>query len=104
SRKNRGPNRGGVTAGCPPRHQGVVIRWDWLERTSTPGAHGLAQLIHGAQSALRHELNDPCDMGLMDRGRIGALLHHCCECGLELAPRAHAYRDDDHTQPRCRTL
>src|SRR5262249_27631250 len=38
------------------------------------------------------------------RERIGALLHHCCEGGLELDARAHAYRDDRHTQPRCRSL
>src|SRR5262249_53176831 len=49
----------------------------------------------------------PCDMGLMEgfgghRERIGALLHHCCECGLELDARAHAYGDDRHTQRRCR--
>src|SRR5262245_64739610 len=35
---------------------------------------------------------------------IGALLHHCCECRLELDARAHAYRDDRHTQSRCRAL
>src|SRR5439155_22040722 len=35
---------------------------------------------------------------------IGALLHHCCECGLELDARAHAYGDDRHTQRRCRGL
>src|SRR5262249_36027138 len=48
-------------------------------------------------------------MGLMEgfgghRERIGALLHHCCECGLELDARAHAYGDDRHTQRRCRSL
>src|ERR1700757_2126853 len=32
-----------------------------------------------------------------------ALLHHCCECGLELDARAHAYGDDRHTQRRCRS-
>src|SRR5262249_44375799 len=39
-------------------------------------------------------------------------LHHCCECGLELDARAHAYRDDRHpnlgaarcSSSNCRTL
>src|SRR5215831_9877705 len=38
------------------------------------------------------------------RERIGALLHHCYECGLELDARTHAYGDDHHTQRRCRSL
>src|SRR5438034_5219754 len=38
------------------------------------------------------------------RERIGAFLHHCCECGLQLDARAHAYVDDRHTQRRCRSL
>src|SRR5262249_43512230 len=82
----------------------------WLARAvghQSPGVHGLTQLIHCRQPVLRHEVNDPCDMGLVEgfgghRERIGALLHHCCECGLELDARAHAYRDDRHT--RCRSL
>src|SRR5262245_41762288 len=74
-----------------------------------PGAHVLAQLIDCRQPVLRHEVHDPCDTDLVDRfgghrERIGALLHHCCECGLELDARTHAYRDDRHTQPRCRSL
>src|SRR5262245_59693136 len=84
----------------------------WLARAvrhQSPGANVLAQLIHCPQSALRHEVNDPCDTGLVEgfaghRERIGALLRHCCECGRELDARAHASRDDGHTQPRWRTL
>src|SRR5262249_30991075 len=38
------------------------------------------------------------------RERIGALLHHGSECGLEVDARAHAYGDDRHTQRRCRSL
>ena len=48
-------------------------------------------------------------MGLVEgfgghRQRIRALLHHCCEGGLELDARTHAYGDDRHTQRRCRSL
>src|SRR5262245_38885927 len=75
----------------------------------SPGTHVLAQLIHCRQPVLRHEVHDPCDTELVDwfgshRERIGALLHHGSECGLEVDARAHAYGDDRHTQRRCRSL
>src|SRR5215467_2236882 len=68
----------------------------------SPGAHVLAQLIHCRQPVLRHEVHDPCDTDLVDwfgghPERIGALLHHCCECGLELDARTYANGDDRHT-------
>src|SRR5262245_21706138 len=92
-------------AGCAPEQVGLAR----AVGHQSPGAHVLAQLIHCRQPVLRHEVHDPCDTDLVDRfgghrERIGALLHHCCECGLELDARTHAYRHDRHTQRRCRSL
>src|SRR5262249_53036823 len=82
-------------ASCAPKQVGLARAIGH----QPPGAHVLAQLIHCRQPVLRHEVNDPCDTDLVEgfaghRERIGALLHHCCECGLELDARAHAYGDD----------
>src|SRR5262249_2720775 len=92
-------------AGGPPGPVGQA----WAGGHQSSRTPGLAPLLHCRQPVLRHEVHDPCDTELVDwfgshRERIGALLHHCCECGLELDARADAYGDNRHTQRRCRSL